>query len=179
MKIDKKKDKIPPIFPIIFVGLILIAVNPLLNNLSKFTRNSILNNSNDNTYNYYELALQRWCIDNQSFHIHGLWPQITNSSYPTYCANIPFNPDLPNDMLQRMNDVWNRCENNTELWEHEWTKHGTCFSVQTGLSQLDFFNITLNIFDQIKNTSSDKCGDVTECIVGCFNLNYVQMSCPN
>ena len=30
---------------------------------------------------------------------------------------------------------------NEKFWEHEWSKHGTC----TGLSQLDYFNVTLGL----------------------------------
>lgn len=141
--------------------------------LSFFVMN--YNTHNKNVYNYYELAIQKWCTDNTSYHIHGLWPQIDNASYPTYCANIPYDNNIPPELLEKMNDLWNTCKNNTELWEHEWNKHGTCFALQTGLNQIDFFNITVNLFENIDNT--DVCQDKTECIVGCFDLNFKQFPC--
>lgn len=135
-------------------------------------------NTKNQIYNYYELAVQKWCGSNCSYQIHGLWPQINTTNYPSYCENIPFDPNIPNDILQRMNNDWNTCENNTDLWDHEWTKHGTCFYDQTNLNQTSFFNITLNLFDGIKNVINVTCNN-NECIAACFDLNYTQIDCPD
>jgi ribonuclease T2 len=121
--------------------------------------------------------VQKWCGVDQPYQIHGLWPQITNSTYPSYCETIPYNPIIPSDILLRMNNEWNNCDNDTNLWSHEWEKHGTCFYEQTNLDQMTFFNITLNLFDFIKNTTEEICGNQTECIVGCFDLMYNKINC--
>jgi len=133
-------------------------------------------NLSDPIYNYYELAVQKWCGTENSYQIHGLWPQITSGSYPTYCESIPYNPNIPEDILSRMEDEWNDCHNYT-IWSHEWKKHGTCFYEQTKLDQMIFFNITVNLFDSIKSTIDDTCGNQTECIVACFDLLYNKVDC--
>lgn len=38
----------------------------------------------------------------------------------------------------------------TEFWEHEWTKHGTC----SGLSQLNYFQSTINLIKKIGTPKS-------------------------
>ena len=65
-------------------------------------------------YNYYELAVQRWCTD--GYQIHGLWPQINATEYPTYCEDVSYAPPS-GALLDAMKENWNECE--TDLWEHE------------------------------------------------------------
>jgi ribonuclease I len=134
------------------------------------------NDPNDQKYNYYQLAVQKWCGEDQPYQIHGLWPQINPESYPSFCENIPFNQNISDNLLQRMNSDWNTCDNNTNLWSHEWLKHGTCFFEQTNLNQISFFNLTLNLFDEIKNSMNVTCGD-NVCIAACYDLNYKIITC--
>ena len=131
-------------------------------------------------YSYYVFAVQRWCGQSQpnTYDIHGLWPQYNSTAYPTYCTNVTYDPNMPQDMLNKMNDLWNTCENNTQLWEHEWKKHGSCFSAQTGLDQITYFNTALNIYDQIQGKSWS-CSNQTDCIIACVDLDYRVIDCPN
>lgn len=131
---------------------------------------------NMNTYNYYELAVQKWCGANHSYQIHGLWPQYTNTTYPEYCNNVSFDSNIPKNLLSKMNNDWNNCNDSLDLWKHEWTKHGTCFNEQTSLNQTVFFETTINLFEFVKN-DSNICQNKTECIIGCFDLNYNQIDC--
>uniref|UniRef100_A0A6C0KWL4 Uncharacterized protein n=1 Tax=viral metagenome TaxID=1070528 RepID=A0A6C0KWL4_9ZZZZ len=122
----------------------------------------------DKIYNYYELAIQKWC--SEDYMIHGLWPQIDSEHYPTYCENVEY--IVPTgDLLQSMNTYWRGCDDS--LWEHEWEKHGSCVKSQGNITESDFFNNTLQLFqsykyliDKVCNTNDDNC------ILGCFDLDY-------
>ena len=39
-------------------------------------------------YNYYELAVQKWC--STDYMIHGLWPQINSTAYPVDCKTVTY-----------------------------------------------------------------------------------------
>jgi len=59
------------------------------------------------------------------FYLHGVWP-----SRGTFCKPRQYSKDVLNLELQAnltavMRDV-SGVENGKGLWEHEWTKHGTC-----------------------------------------------------
>ena len=56
--------------------------------------------SSENIYNYYELAVQKWC--SSEYMIHGLWPQINNTSYPEYCKEVSYIE--PSDSL--LHKIW-------------------------------------------------------------------------
>lgn len=127
----------------------------------------------ENIYNYYELALQKWCSDD--FMIHGLWPQIDSDNYPTYCEDVGYIQPT-NELLKEMKDKWKECNN--DLWQHEWEKHGSCIKRQNNLSETDFFNITLKLFDTNKDKIQETCDENNDCILGCFNLQYEPMNCP-
>ena len=57
-------------------------------------------------YNYYELAVQRWCTD--GYQIHGLWPQINATDYPSYCEDVSYSPPS-GALFDAMKENWNEC----------------------------------------------------------------------
>ena len=124
----------------------------------------------DNIYNYYELAVQRWC--SSDYMIHVLWPQINNTAYPEYCKTVSYTKPT-GDLLANMNTYWHKCDDT--LWEHEWEKHGSCMQQQMGIDEFSFFNTTLNLFLEnsklLNNCKSD------DCIMGCFDLDFKQIKC--
>ena len=126
--------------------------------------------SSENIYNYYELAVQRWC--SSDYMIHGLWPQINSTSYPEYCKSVSYIE--PNgSLLTDMNTYWHTCDDT--LWEHEWEKHGSCMYQQIGIDEFSFFNVTLNLF--LENSKLlDNCEN-DDCIMGCFDLDFKQIKC--
>ena len=125
-------------------------------------------------YSYYELSVQNWCDD--TYYIHGFWPQYNNSDYPTFCNTNAYVP-VTGQLLFDMNKYWNNeCNNNQNLWSHEWEKHGTCMQQQTGITQNDYFEITINLYRQIINTGW-KCGATSDCIVACYNLHLESILC--
>ncbi len=121
-------------------------------------------------YNYYELAVQKWC--SKTYMIHGLWPQINSTDYPEYCKPVSYSqPD--GTLLTDMNTYWHGCDNT--LWEHEWEKHGSCVSVQNNIDEDTFFNTTLSLFLENYNLI-DNCKD-DDCILACFDLDYKLINC--
>ena len=122
------------------------------------------------SYNYYELAVQKWCTP--GYNIHGLWPQINSSDYPSYCEQVMYTPPS-GPMLQEMEDQWNECGG--DLWEHEWEKHGSCMKSQLGIDEESFFNITLSLFNDYFNLT-ETCSE-QECIIGCFDMNFDVIKC--
>jgi ribonuclease I len=126
--------------------------------------------SSENIYNYYELAVQKWC--SSDYMIHGLWPQINSTAYPEYCKNVSYyNPT--GSLLVDMNTYWHKCDDT--LWEHEWEKHGSCIQLQNNIDESTFFNTTINLFIENSNLL-DNCKE-SDCILGCFDLDYNLISC--
>ena len=119
-------------------------------------------------YNYYELAVQKWCSD--TYMIHGLWPQIDAEHYPTYCEEVEYNePD--DELLESMHKLWKGCDDS--LWSHEWKKHGSCMKTQNNMTENDFFNTTMQLFDSYKFLLKLNCdANDDNCIMGCFDLHY-------
>tara|TARA_B110000967_G_scaffold54453_1_gene55812 strand:+ start:861 stop:1292 length:432 start_codon:yes stop_codon:yes gene_type:complete len=123
-------------------------------------------------YNYYELAVQKWC--SSDYMIHGLWPQYNITSYPSDCAVVPYSKPT-GSLLSLMDSYWASCDDS--LWQHEWTKHGSCMQVQNNIDEDTFFNTTISLF--LSNIDSiDHCNDQDDCIMACFDLDFKVMDCP-
>ena len=121
-------------------------------------------------YNYYELAVQKWC--STDYMIHGLWPQINSTDYPEYCKTVSYSKPV-GTLLTDMDTYWHACDDT--LWEHEWEKHGSCVSVENNIDEDTFFNTTLSLF--LENYKLlDNCKD-DDCILACFDLDYNLIKC--
>jgi ribonuclease I len=119
-------------------------------------------------YSYYILAIQNWCtIENK---IHGLWADLTPTSYPTFCTNTPFDLDQLklSPKYEEILDKWSDCtyEQTIVLYEHEWAKHGTCISLETGFSQNEYFEKTLELYNEFHETT-------------CFDLDFQRTNCTD
>ena len=127
-------------------------------------------------YNYYEFAVQNW-VDG-SYQIHGLWPAYSTGVYPVNCTNTPYQfikPPLVNTMLT----YWNAYpDENQQFWAHQWFAYGTCMQQQTGANQTKYFEKALSLFMTVlpENTTWT-CGESVDCVIACFDLDYVRMSC--
>jgi len=134
---------------------------------------TFLNFVNCQNYSYYKLGVQKWCTD--KYQIHGLWPQFSTNEYPSYCNKDPYIE--PSGLLKKeMIKYWSSC-NNTDLWEHEWIKHGTCYEEFTKNDEFNYFNKTIQLF-KIYNKLLVKCFD-TECIMACFDLKFNLIECKD
>ncbi|XP_014680659.1 PREDICTED: ribonuclease Oy-like isoform X3 [Priapulus caudatus] len=86
----------------------------------------------------------------KSWTVHGLWPTHTGTIGPGYCNDSwPFNVSLlktiESDLLVR----WPSYETEkpeTNLWNHEWIKHGTCAASLPSLrGELNYFTTGLKL----------------------------------
>lgn len=133
-------------------------------------------------YTYYTFAIQNFCDEENQYYVHGMWPQFNSSSYPEYCSNITYE-DVTGDLLTDMNQYWNICDQvNQSFWKHEWLKHGSCVNVQTGITEYDYFNLTINLFKQLLSTQSnlwnETCAESSSaCIIQCYALNFTEIAC--
>jgi len=126
--------------------------------------------NSENIYNYYELAVQKWC--STDYMIHGLWPQINSTDYPENCKTVSYVEPV-GTLLTNMNTYWHSCDNT--LWEHEWEKHGSCVQAQNNMDEDTYFNTTLSLFLENKNLLNNCKED--DCIIGCFDLDYNLITC--
>jgi ribonuclease T2 len=103
-------------------------------------------------FDYYILALS-WAPDycsanpddtqecslgkQYAFVLHGLWPQYA-TGYPSNCGHNP----LPASVKAR----FPRLYPNDKLFDHEWSKHGTC----TGLAPTAYLALARQLRDQVQ-----------------------------
>ncbi|KAI9667201.1 MAG: ribonuclease T2-like [Bathelium mastoideum] len=99
-----------------------------------------------------------------SWTIHGLWPDFCDGTYPQYCDESRQYTNIScilesygkTDLLNYMYTYWTDDEGqDQEFWEHEWGKHGTCYSTlkpscytdYTPQEEVaDFFQQVVNLF---------------------------------
>ena len=102
-----------------------------------------------------------------SWTIHGLWPNNCDGSYDENCDSSRAYKDITtllenageDTTLSFMQDYWlSNDESDEAFWEHEWATHGTCYSTldpscytdyETGDEAVDFFVATVNLFQTL------------------------------
>jgi len=82
-----------------------------------------------------------------------MWPTNNDGSYPSYCANDPFNIANISTIVNTLNLVWYDIEyngqNSSAFWTHEWCKHGTCcLSTPLISGEFNFFNQAIKYHTQ-------------------------------
>lgn len=112
---------------------------------------------------FYYLSLIK--EQNNTFSIHGLWPQYSPTQYPSYCKEVSFSLDKLQPILPDLNKYWYSTEEkNSDFWEHEYKKHGSC--VFTNITEYEYFEKALELYKEaIKanlpqkyyNTQNKKC----------------------
>ena len=120
---------------------------------------------------YYLLSLQK-CNTSSPWTIHGLWPQWNDC-----CPGPAFNYSELGSMVSEMNKYWPSCpqysDTNSQLWSHEWSKHGTC----SGMAQNPYFQEAINLL----LANSNKCStssSATTCQL-CFTTSFESTSSSN
>ena len=84
--------------------------------------------------------------------IHGLWPNYWNGSWPQYCCDIAFDQSTLSSVSKLLELKWPSLIDVEEdtLWEHEWSKHGTCcYNNKRVGGEFKYFSETMNMYDQI------------------------------
>ena len=92
---------------------------------------------------FYYLSLIK--EEDGSFSIHGLWPQYSLNSYPTFCRPVNFKLDKLDPIIDELNNYWysNRGSNET-FWKHEYEKHGSCMF--DAMDEFNYFNKTIELY---------------------------------
>lgn len=107
----------------------------------------------------YYLFVRRWppsvCLDHHcipnavnmsKWVIHGLWPEYSNNKWPEYCSDKKLDPSKLKTLLPQLKKMWPNLlsgKREISLWQHEWSKHGTC----SNLNQFEYFDQTLQLND--------------------------------
>ncbi|XP_078086416.1 ribonuclease T2 [Mustelus asterias] len=84
--------------------------------------------------------------------VHGLWPkknQMCNNSWPFEIKNVE-------DILSKLEKWWPDVlhPNGTQLWKHEWQKHGTCAATLESVdTQKKYFSKALELYQSINLNS--------------------------
>ena len=115
--------------------------------LLKYFKN-LYNNEKNTENKFYYLSLIK--EKNNQFSIHGLWPQYSLNSYPSYCKEVQFDIDKVKYLLPELNKYWysNR-SNNDDFWKHEYQKHGSC--VFSPITEEQYFKKTLDLYKEAIN----------------------------
>ncbi|KAJ9578759.1 hypothetical protein L9F63_005017 [Diploptera punctata] len=77
--------------------------------------------------------------------IHGIWPTKLGTRGPAFCnSSLHFNASalsvIEPELRQYWGDVHNESAQGTQLWKHEWKKHGTCAATLPALdTELKYF----------------------------------------
>lgn len=130
-------------------------LNFILDNISTFSQFIFNRNRNSNIGNnkvsfYYLSIIKHKDINNYS--IHGLWPQYTTKSFPSYCSNVSFSIEKLNPIIKELNLYWYSTENkNSDFWKHEYEKHGSCMGIK--LSEYDYFKKTIDLYKLALNSN--------------------------
>ena len=103
------------------------------------------------------------------FTVHGLWPNGPNGQQLPTCNTLQkINFQINDNNLQdQMNSHWPSLTGpNIKFWEHEYNKHGFCYSNKYGGSQTEFFRKGMELFlnfgfedlvsDLMKNPSEEE-----------------------
>ncbi|RDW65320.1 hypothetical protein BP5796_10012 [Coleophoma crateriformis] len=100
-----------------------------------------------------------------SWTLHGLWPDLCDGTYPTFCKSAPQYHNITQiltsagqtSLLADMETYWlPNSGTNEHFWQHEWNKHGTCVntlapscyasSYNSGVEVVDFFARAVEVF---------------------------------
>jgi|TARA_Y100000389_G_C17383246_1_gene475542 ribonuclease I len=77
--------------------------------------------------------------------IHGLWPQYSQNSYPSFCKDVDFSIDALKPIMPELKEYWHSdMEPDADFWSHEYKKHGSC--VFKPMTELAYFNTALDLF---------------------------------
>ena len=91
---------------------------------------------------FYYLSLIK---ENNTFSIHGLWPQNSKTDYSAYCKKVDFSIEVLEPIIDELKNYWySKQEKNEEFWKHEYQKHGSCMF--TPLTELQYFSRVLLLY---------------------------------
>ena len=83
--------------------------------------------------------------------IHGLWPTLDPTHYPSNCGTCHFSAAAIADIAPEMHDKWptDYKGGDTKFWSHEYCKHGTCCT-DVLTSERDYFGQALTLHGELE-----------------------------
>ncbi|TVY25964.1 Ribonuclease Trv [Lachnellula hyalina] len=132
-----------------------------------------------------------------SWTLHGLWPDLCDGSYPTYCTSAPQYYNITTlisarapALLTTMQSYWLPNAGTLEhFWEHEWNKHGTCIntlapscyssSYVPGDEVVDFFTRTVALFQTLDTYTALAAAGITPSSTKTYALADIQTALNN
>jgi hypothetical protein len=94
--------------------------------------------------NFYYLSLIK---EEDTWSIHGLWPQYSVGKYPRFCHSADFDISALDPIIASLKQQWYSDRDDDEIfWEHEYLKHGTCNF--NHFDELSYFKTTIELFDK-------------------------------
>jgi hypothetical protein len=111
----------------------------------------------------YVLAMQR-CKGSSTWTLHGLWPQ-----YGVNCKNqAEFDEKSIAPFRDEMETYYLSCpefgKTNLGFWDHEWSKHGTCYAQRWNQTQAQYFLKALDLREELSKLCDPKL--IGECRLG-------------
>lgn len=101
------------------------------------------------------------------FTLHGLWPQYYDTGYPSFCTDVDFDAKYPEAVgMDTMTKYWPNVQaqegtsSYDDFWEHEWTKHGTCSTLdeqtyfQTAIDTIEKYGTPSIVTENVGGTLS-------------------------
>ncbi|EPT03540.1 ribonuclease Trv RNase Trv [Fomitopsis schrenkii] len=146
--------------------------------------------------------VQFWDTDpttgpSNSWTIHGLWPNYCDGSYPEDCDASRDYSDITSllqdfgatDTLDYMNTYWDNADgSNEELWAHEWSTHGTCYTTfqascfsdyQTGQDAVTFYETVVTLFKTLPTYDWLSQAGITPSYDQTYTLSELQNAIQN
>ena len=96
---------------------------------------------------YYLSLIRESEYSENGWGIHGLWPQYSQNSYPSFCKDVNFSIDALKPIMPELKEYWHSdMEPDADFWCHEYKKHGSC--VFKPMTELEYFNTALDLFQK-------------------------------
>jgi ribonuclease T2 len=100
----------------------------------------------------YVLAMQR-CKGSSTWTLHGLWPEWAQD-----CKGTPFSEKALEPIRPEMESLYRSCpefgKTNLDFWDHEWSKHGTCYAQRWNQTQVEYFVKALDLREELSKMCS-------------------------
>lgn len=100
---------------------------------------------------FYYLALLKNKNNVHGISIHGLWPNYSDGSYPTFCKLVDFDFSKLSPIIEQLRTNWDLPQDinkdEIQFWAHEWKKHGSCMFQE--MDEHEYFTKTLELYNYI------------------------------
>ena len=120
----------------------------LFHNSFQYLKSFGYSNTSPHLTNFYYLSLIK--ESSTEYTIHGLWPQISTTKYPTYCHPVTFQIKSLEPILDKLEQYWYSRQRTLSLdekfWKHEYEKHGSC--VFTPMTEFQYFQKTIDLYEK-------------------------------